>query len=304
MKSIVKKILSLAVAALLLASFSTAALAAEPVLIGVPDDATNLARAIKLLESAGLIEVDPAAGYSPEIKDITKYVYNIEVMPAAANTLPATLDDYAASIVNGTYAIPAGLLPSRDAILIEQQSEGADNPFANIIVARTAEKDNPLYQTIIAAFQTQTIAEYLIGKYNETFFPAFAYDKSFTPDPALVAEIDAYESDPAGKTTLKIGVCGASNDYINALQKVLDDQNAGIYLDMIEFDAYNLPNEALNNGDIDLNSFQHKNYLNKEIDANGYELTVIGDTLIAPLSLYSRKVASIDELKALAGLAE
>ena len=70
------------------------------------------------------------------------------------------------------------------------------------------------------------------------------------------------------------------------------------------FDAYNLPNEALNNGDIDLNSFQHKAYLSSDAEANNYDLTVIGDTLIAPLSLYSNKVESLDALKELAGLKE
>ena len=57
-------------------------------------------------------KVDPAAGYTPEIKDITKYLYNVEVTPIAANTLPSTLGDFAASTINGTYAVPYGLIPS------------------------------------------------------------------------------------------------------------------------------------------------------------------------------------------------
>ncbi len=69
----------------------------------------------------------------------------------------------------------------------------------------------------------------------------------------------------------------------------------------MEFDAYNLPNEALNSGEIDLNAFQHKAYLNNDANANGYDLTAIADTLIAPLTLYSQKYASLDELKAAAG---
>jgi len=79
--------------------------------------------------------------------------------------------------------------------------------------------------------------------------------------------------------------------------KILDKQNAGIYLELVEFSAYNLPNQALANGEIDLNSFQHIAYLNKEISAAGYDLSVIGDTLIAPLSLYSKKYDSLDALK-------
>ena len=69
----------------------------------------------------------------------------------------------------------------------------------------------------------------------------------------------------------------------------------------MEFDAYNLPNEALNSGEVDLNAFQHKAYLAKDAGDNGYDLTVIGDTLIAPLTLYSQKYASLDALKEAAG---
>ncbi|MBQ8557119.1 MAG: hypothetical protein IJ438_14800 [Clostridia bacterium] len=303
MKKLYQKIVALFLATLLLTGV-TSAFAASPVLIGVPDDATNQARAIKLLETAGLIEVDPAAGYSPEIKDITRYIYNIEVTPVAANTLTATLPDFGASTINGTYAVPFGLVPSKDALIIEKQSEGGDNPYVNIIVARTADKDNETYLTIVKAFQTQLVAQYLLEKYTETFFPAFPYDAEYEVAEDFLASIDEYVSSSEGKTVVKVGVCGASNDHWKAVQKVLDEQEAGIYIELVEFDAYNLPNEALNSGEIDLNSFQHKAYLEKDASGNGYDLTVVGDTLIAPLALYSQQVDSLDALKDLAGLVE
>ncbi len=272
-----------------------------PLKIGVPDDATNQARAIKLLETAGLITVDPSVGYSPEIKHVTSYIYNIEIVPTTANTLVSTLDDFGASTINGTYATAAGYVPSRDAILIETQDEGGNNPFVNIIVARSSEKDNPVYKKVVEAYQTELVAEYLLAKYKEAYFPAFPYDSTTTEYPNVVEDIDSYVSTPAGKTVVKIGVCGAANEYLNAVQKVLDDRGDNIYIQRIEFDAFNLPNEALNNGDIDLNAFQHKAYLNKEIAQCGYKIEAIGDTLIAPLSLYSKKAKSVDELKELAG---
>lgn len=277
---------------------------ANAIKIGIPDDGTNQARAIKLLETAGLITVDPEAGYTPELVDITGYIYDVEIVPTTANTLPSTLDDYAASTINGTYAIPVGLVPSRDALIIEQQDESGENPYVNIIVARTADVDNEIYQTVVDAYHTQTVAEYILVKYSEAYFPAFDYDADFTDGEEVVAEVDAYVSDPTGKTVVKVGVCGASNEQWNAVQKVLDEQEAGIYIELVEFDAYNLPNEALNSGDIDLNAFQHVAYLNSEISSQGYELTVIGDTLMAPLSLYSNQVSTLDELKELAGLAQ
>lgn len=285
------------------AASSTTVASGDPIQIGIPDDATNGGRAIKLLEEAGLITVDPEAGYTPETKDITSYLYNVEVVPAAANTLPSTLDDYGGACINGTYAVPAGLVPSKDALITETQGESGDNPYVNIIVARSEDKDNETYKTIVDAYQTQTVAEYILGKFTESFIPAFEYDEATAEEntAATVEEVDAYKSSEDGKTVVKVGVCGANNDQWKAVQKVLDDEDAGIYIELVEFDAYTIPNEALNSGEIDLNAFQHKAYLENEVETQGYEVETIGDTLMAPLSLYSNKASSLDELKELAG---
>ena len=288
--------------AALIAATALCGAACASVPIGIPDDPTNGARAIKLLETAGLITVDPAAGFYPEVKDITGYIYDVEVVPAAANTLPATLDDFGASIINGNFATPAGLVPSRDALIIEKQQEGGGNPFINSIVARTADKDNPLYKPIVDAYHTQIVAEFMLARYKEAILPVFDYDPDFTVPEGFVDEINAYRSSKDGKKVVKVGVCGAGfNDQWNAVQKVLDDRGEGIYLEIVEFDAFNLPNEALNSGDIDLNAFQHKAYLKKEVESQGYEIEPIGDTLIGPLALFSRKAKTLDGLKALAG---
>ncbi|MBQ9827111.1 MAG: hypothetical protein IJM62_00345 [Lachnospiraceae bacterium] len=279
----------------------------EAIKIGIPDDATNGGRAIKLLESAGLIEVDPAAGWVPELKDVTKYIYNIEIVPAQANTLPSTLEDYGAAIINGTYATASGLVPSKDGLIIEDQKNATvegENPFVNIIAVRTADKDNTDYKKIVEAYQTDIVGQYLVVKYKEAYKPAFDYKNTDMSDDELLDLIDNYKSDEAGKTVVKIGVCGASNEMFKAVQYVLDQEDAGIYIELVEFDAYNLPNEALNAGDVDLNAFQHKAYLANEISSQGYEIEVLGDTLMAPLTLYSNKYDSIDALKDAAGKKE
>ena len=303
MKRTVKTVLSILSALVLLLSAIPAF--AETQLIGVPDDATNLARAIKLLEAAGFITVDPAAGFTPELKDVTEYIYDIEIMPTAANTLPSTLADFAASTINGTYAVPVGLVASRDGLITEQQDiNDPANPFFNIIVARTADKDNEIYKTIVDAYQTQLVAEFMIAAYTESFIPVFEYDAA--AEPTITAdnykEWIGYDSPKEGKTVVKIGVCGTNNDMWYVVQKILDDNNANIYVELVEFDAYNLPNEALNSGEVDLNNFQHKAYLVKDCTANGYDLTVIGNTLTAPLTLYSNNFESIDAIKEAAGL--
>ncbi|MGN0996631.1 MAG: MetQ/NlpA family ABC transporter substrate-binding protein [Candidatus Ventricola sp.] len=297
MSNFVKTFLTLILAVILTVSIASA----ETLQIGIPDDGTNLSRGIKLLETAGLITVNPDAGYTPELADITGVLYDVEVVPVQANTLPSTLADFGASTINGTYAIPFGLIPSRDGLIIEKQSESGDNPYVNIIVARSADAENPLYKTIVDAYHTQLVAEFLLVNYSEAFFPAFDYDANITLTKDEAQAIVEYKSDKEGKTVVTVGVCGANNDQWKAVQKVLDDQDAGIYIELVEFDAYNLPNEALNSGEVDLNAFQHKAYLNKDASSNGYDLTVIADTLIAPLTLYSQKYDSLDALKAAAG---
>ncbi len=274
--------------------------------IGIPDDATNGGRAIKLLETAGLIEVDPEAGWVPELKDITKYIYDIEIVPTTANTLPSTLEDFAASTINNTYALPFGLNPVTDGIVREDQGEAAEdgekNPYINVIVAQTSEAENPDFKTIVDAYNTDYVAHFIWAQFEGSTVPAWDWTETELSNEEIVDEVLAYKSSSDGKTTYKVGVCGANNDAWNAVQKVLDDENAGIYIDVVQFDAYTIPNEALNSGEIDLNSFQHYAYLNNEIDQLGYELTVVGETSMAPLTLYSNKYDSIDDLKAAAGL--
>ena len=305
MKKKLISLIALVLVAVLVAGCGSSA-SSGPVKIGIPDDATNGGRAIKLLESVGLIEVDPAAGWVPELKDVTKYLYNIEIVPAQANTLPATLDDFGGATINGTYAIPTGLIPSKDGLAVESQADAtgdSGNPFVNVVVARSADKDNPAYKTIQEAFQSDIVGQYLIAKYSEAFIPAFAYQNTDLSNEELLAEVDAYQSSPDGKTVVKVGVVGASNDHWKACQKVLDDNGANIYIQLVVFDSYTVPNEALNSGEIDLNSFQHKAFLANEINAQGYEIETVFDTLMAPLTLYSKQFDSVDALKAAAGKA-
>lgn len=201
--------------------------------------------------------------------------------------------------------MPYGLIPSRDALLIEKQDENGENPYVNVIVARTADQGQRSLSEGCRSLSDPAGREFLLVNYHETFYPAFAYDAdaAFSVTEENVAEISGYKSSKDGKTVVKVGVCGGvgNNEQWIATQKVLDDEGANIYIDLVEFDAYNLPNEALNSGDIDLNAFQHKAYLAKDCSANGYDLTVIGDTLIAPLCIYSEKYDSIDAIKEAAG---
>ena len=303
MKTLFTRCLTLGLAAAL--TLTTAAASAETVKIAYGDNAIDTARVIKILEGEGFLEVNPSVGYSAELKDITKYNYNIELVPVTSTTLVGTLDDFTASFINNTYAVPAGFSPKDDSILREVQAEGSENPYRNILAVRTEDVNSDFAQAILAAYQQQNVAEYLLLKYNYANLPAFDYDADFTPDENVVTTYDEYVSPKDGKQVVKIGVVGGNNDQFKVVQKNLDDADSGLYIELVEFDLYNLPNEALHSGDIDMHACVTQTYFESDAAAQGFDdLSLLGYTIIAPLSLYSHKVTSVQELKDLAGQAK
>ena len=102
--------------------------------------------------------------------------------------------------------------------------------------------------------------------------------------------------DKGDEVTVKLGVVGA---VYEDLWKPAQDKlkNEGINLEIVQFSDYVTPNNALNNGDIDLNAFQHEIYLNTEVQQYNYAIEPAGYTFIIPLNLYSNKVKSVDEIK-------
>ena len=140
--------------------------------IAVPSDPTNEGRCFKILESAGLLEVDPAAGYMPELKDITANPLKLEFVEVEASNTASLLPDVAAAFVNGAHAIDNGL-KIEDAVYTEQVEPGSDNPYINIIVCRTADLDNEVYKKVLAAYQSDETAQAIRDIYQGTYIPAF-----------------------------------------------------------------------------------------------------------------------------------
>ena len=140
--------------------------------IAIPSDLTNGGRALKLLEKAGIIECDPSKGVLPTKVDITKYHKKIEIIEGESGTLANILPDCTAAIINGGNASVAGLSPKTDAIFIEDsnpQTNQAILDLINIIVARTEDKDNPLYQKIIQAYQTDDVKNIIETKHKGAY---------------------------------------------------------------------------------------------------------------------------------------
>ena len=140
--------------------------------IAVPSDPTNEGRCFKILEAAGLLEVDPAAGYMPELKDITANPLNLEFVEVEAANTASLIPDVAAAFVNGAHAIDNGLKID-EAVYTEQVEPGSDNPYINIIACRTADLENGVYQKVLAAYQSEETAQAIRDIYQGTYIPAF-----------------------------------------------------------------------------------------------------------------------------------
>lgn len=139
--------------------------------IAIPSDLTNGGRALKLLESAGLIVCDPAKGLVPTKADITEYKVQIEILEAESATLANLLPDCAAAIINGGNAFTAGLNPKNDAIFVEDLDDVSH--LVNVIAARTEDKDNEVYQKIVAAYHSDEVQKTIEEAYDGAFVCAW-----------------------------------------------------------------------------------------------------------------------------------
>lgn len=123
--------------------------------LAIPNDATNCARALRLLEKNGLIKVKE--GDLVTAKDITENPKGLKFKELDAAQLPRTLQDVKASVINTNFAAEAGLIPSKDAIIIE----GGDSPYANVIAVREEDKDTEAVKALAKASTSEEVKKYI-----------------------------------------------------------------------------------------------------------------------------------------------
>lgn len=140
--------------------------------IAIPNDETNNARSLRLLEGAGLITFPEDLESNATLQDIVDNPKNITIEELDASQTPRALDDAEAAIINDDMSIDAGLQASRDAIYIEPMSE-ASAPYVNIICAKEENKDNETLKKIVAAYQSEETAKVIEDFYKGSRIPAW-----------------------------------------------------------------------------------------------------------------------------------
>lgn len=137
--------------------------------VAIPNDPTNGGRALKILESAGLIKVKPEAGVMATVRDITDNPKHLKIVEVEAAQLPRSLTDVDLAVINSNFALGAGLNPIKDAIYTESK----DSPYANIVAVRDGDQNREALQNLKAALTTPEVKKFIENKYQGAVIPAF-----------------------------------------------------------------------------------------------------------------------------------
>ena len=282
-----KKIIALALALVLALGIFAACGKTEQTTytIAVPNDTTNEARALLLLENIGLIKLKEGAGITATILDIAENPYNIEFKEVEAAQIPNILQDVDFAVINSNYALAANINPAEKAL----QQEGAASAYGNIVAVKEGNEEAAKTKALLAALESQKVADYIKTTYTGSVVstvenPGTGFDER-VDYAALAGETITVAASPAPHA-----------EILKIAKDILSEKN--ITLEIKEFTDYVQPNNVVDAGDVDANYFQHLPYLEDFNAQNGTKVVSVGAIHVEPLGIYGGKQASLDVFKA------
>ena len=252
--------------------------------IAVPNDTTNEARALLLLEEKGYIKLKDGADIKATVKDIAENPYNIKFKEVEAAQLPNTLKDVDYAVINSNYAISADLNPVKDSLAIEDSASA----YSNILAVKEGNENTDAVKALKAALESKKVADFIADKYSGAVVsvvenPGDGYDSSVNYD-AL-----------AGKTITIAASPTPHAEILAVAKEILAAKN--VTLDIKEFTDYVKPNKVVDSGEIDANYFQHTPYLDDFNAENGTHVVKVSAIHVEPMGLYGGKQTSLDAIK-------
>ena len=256
----------------------------KKIVIAVPNDTTNEARALLLLQDNGIIKLKDGAGITATVGDIKENPKNIEFKEVEAAQIPNTLKDVDYAVINSNYAIGAGLDPIKGSLAIE----GSSSAYSNILAVKSGNENSDKIKALVAALESKKVADFITSKYNGAVVstvdnPGDGYDKSVNYDSLKGTKITV-----AASPTPHADILAIAKDILS--QK-------GITLDVKEFSDYVQPNKVVDSGEIDANYFQHKPYLDDFNKENGTKVVSVAAIHVEPMGVYGGKQTSLDAVK-------
>ena len=140
--------------------------------IAVPNDTTNEARALLLLEAQGLIKLKEDAGLTATKNDIVENPKNLQLYEVEAAQLPRVIGDVDVAVINGNYAIEAGYKVS-DALAVEASDSLAATTYGNVVAVRAGEENDPAIQALIEALTSDEVKAFIESTYDGAVVPLF-----------------------------------------------------------------------------------------------------------------------------------
>ena len=251
--------------------------------IAVPNDTTNEARALLLLEANGIIKLTEGAGITATRRDIAENPYGVEIVEAEAAQLPNVLRDVDFAVINSNYAISAGLNPVSDSLLIE----GSYSAYANILAVKEGRENEPAIRALVAALESEAVANFIDEHYAGAVVSTVE-----NPGSGYDANLD-YEA--LNGATITVAASPAPHAEILAVAgEILAAKD--ITLDIREFNDYVVPNTVVEDGTVDANYFQHVPYLDDFNKEQGTHIVSVSAVHVEPMGLYGGKQTSLDVL--------
>ena len=253
--------------------------------IAVPNDTTNEARALLLLQENGIIKLKDGVGITATKNDIEENPYNVEIVEAEAAQLPNQLQDVDYAVINSNYAISAGLNPVNDSLLIE----GSASAYANIMTVKEGNENAPKILALKAALESQQVVDFINETYNGSVVSVVE-----NPTDGYDASVD-YEA-LKGQTITIAASPTPHAEILEVVKTILADK--GITLNIQVFNDYVQPNTAVEDGAVDANYFQHLPYLEDFNAQNGTHIKSISAVHVEPMGLYGGKQTTLDAVSA------
>ena len=255
----------------------------DSITIAVPNDATNEARALLLLQEKGYIKLKDGAGITATINDIEENPHNIKFNELDAAQIPNVLKDVDYAIINSNFAISAGLNPVKDSLAIE----GSSSAYSNILAVKEGTENSDSVKALKAALESKQVADYISEKY----------------DGAVVSTVDnptdgfdsTVDYDALADTSISVAASPTPHaEILSVVKDILAEKN--ITLEILEFSDYVQPNNVVESGEVDANYFQHLPYLEDFNAENGTHIVSVASIHVEPMGLYGGKQTSLDAI--------
>jgi len=252
--------------------------------IAIPNDTTNEARALLLLEQQGIIKLKEGAGITATIRDIVENPYNVTFKETEAAQLPRVLQDVDYAVINSNYAIAADINPTEKALAME----GSSSAYSNIIAVKEGNENTDKIKALVAALSSKKVAEFITGKYAGAVVSVVD-----NPGDGFDSTVDYSK---LNGTEITVAASPAPHAEILAVAKDILAEK-GITLTVKEFSDYVIPNTVVDDGEVDANYFQHLPYLNDFNAEKGTKIVSVAAIHVEPLGIYGGKQTTLDAVK-------